>query len=182
MTDENKENKKPVMVDVEKDIDSEIDKLLSENISQEELMEVADQEEMVPKMNINLPENQPCFITDNRLDDVYEELLKQGREDRGKMTEMLDQFLEMVINDGDGSSASKEAVVNLIKARSDVTDKMAKVADLMTRIKLRERDTFPKYLAAKQENNYNFSSADKKALLSDLNKRIKKVKGNSNDE
>jgi hypothetical protein len=40
-------------------------------------------------------------------------------------------------------------------------------AELMTRVKLRERDTFPRYLAASQTNNINIGLID---LFKPLNK------------
>jgi len=57
------------------------------------------------------------------------------------------------MNEGDASSSSKEAIVNLLKINTDVNDKMSKIADLRTRMKLKEKDTFPRYLAASQQNN-----------------------------
>jgi hypothetical protein len=133
-----------------------------------DLIASADKQEMIPQMHVSVPEDQKpeSFVTDVMLDNLFTELLNQGRQDRVEISDLLNNVVEMVINSGDGSSASKEAMVNLVKAKSDVTDKMVKVADLMTRIKLRDRDTFRPYLNAKQENNYNFDSADKKALIS----------------
>jgi hypothetical protein len=68
----------------------------------------------------------------------------------------------MVLNDGDASSATKEAMVNVLKSKADITDKMAKIADLMTRIKLKDKDTFPRYLAAHQHNNVTIESNNTK--------------------
>ena len=79
----------------------------------------------------------------------------------------------MVMNDGDATSSTKEALVNLIKIKSDMSDKMSKVADLMTRIKLKERDTFPKYLAAQQNNTINIGNNgnnSRRSLIEALNK------------
>jgi len=69
----------------------------------------------------------------------------------------------------DASSASKEAIVNLLKIKTDTADKMAKIADLMTRIKLKERDTFPRYLAA-QQNNKVIIEGSKREMIKSLNK------------
>jgi len=77
------------------------------------------------------------------------------------------------MNDGDATSSTKEALVNLIKIKSDMSDKMSKVADLMTRIKLKERDTFPKYLAAQQNNTINIGNNgnnSRRSLIEALNK------------
>jgi hypothetical protein len=82
---------------------------------------------------------------------------------------VLANFIEMVMNEGDASSASKEAIVNLMKIKSDTSDKMAKVADLMTRIKLKEKDTFPRYLAA-QQNNKVVIEGSKREMIKSINK------------
>ena len=75
----------------------------------------------------------------------------------------------MVMNEGDASSASKEAIVNLLKIKSDTSDKMAKIADLRTRMKMKERDTFPRYLAA-QQNNKIIIEGSKREMIKSINK------------
>ena len=50
---------------------------------------------------------------------------------------------------------------------------MAKIADLVTRVKLKERDTFPRYLAASQNNTINVGDGAKRALLEAINKAQK---------
>jgi uncharacterized protein Yka (UPF0111/DUF47 family) len=79
----------------------------------------------------------------------------------------------MVFNGGDSTTSSKEALINLIKVKSDTADKMSKIADLMTRIKLKERDTFPRYLAASQNNTINVGDGAKRALLEAIDKAQK---------
>ena len=76
----------------------------------------------------------------------------------------------MVMNEGDSSSASKEAVVNLVKAKTDIADKKAKIADLMTTLRLKEK-TVSK-LQANQTNHIHIT--DKRAILETINK-VKKV-------
>jgi len=123
-------------------------------------------QELMPKMDINLPsqsaENEECIIDDEHLVGLYEEILTNIREDRNSVDEVLVNFIDMVMNEGDSTSASKEAIVNLIKVKSDAADKMAKVADLMTRIKLKDRDTFPRYLAAQQNNKITIENSSNK--------------------
>jgi hypothetical protein len=55
---------------------------------------------------------------------------------------------------------------------------MAIVADLMTRVKLKERDTFPKYLAAHQNNTINIgeNNGTKRDLLKQIERAKKKTK------
>lgn len=129
---------------------------------------------LVPSMNVSLPAQQtdePNLIEDDVLLGIYGEIVDNIRTDRKEIDSILNNFVNMVINEGDATAASKEALVNLIKIKSDAADKMAKIADLMTRIKLKEKDTFPRYLAAKQENTINISGGSKRELL----KRIEKM-------
>lgn len=134
--------------------------------------------EVLPTMNVPaLPEPPPeekNIISDEAILGVFDELLNEGRQDRKQIEELLGPMVNMVINDGDATSSSKEAMVNLIKAKTDVLDKMAKVADLMTRIKLKERDTFPRYLAATQNNVTIQSSNPKREILKAIQNEKKK--------
>ena len=151
------------------------------HLSQDELDEI-DLEILLPSMNVGkeltaINNEKECIIGDSTLVGLYDEILSNCLDDRTKVDEVLSTFLEMVINDGDASSASKEAIVNLIKIKSDTSDKMSKVADLMTRIKLKEKDTFPRYLSA-QQNNKVVIEGSKRDLLKSINKLANK-KGRS---
>ena len=151
------------------------------HLSQDELDEI-DLEILLPSMNVGkeltaINNEKECIIGDSTLVGLYDEILSNCRDDRTKVDEVLSTFLEMVINDGDASSASKEAIVNLIKIKSDTSDKMSKVADLMTRIKLKEKDTFPRYLSAQQKNKVVIEGI-KRDLLKSINKLANK-KGRS---
>ena len=93
------------------------------------------------------------------------------RQDRVEVSGILNDFLEMVINNGDASSASKEAIVQLMKVKTDCVGNMRGVADLMTRLKLKDRDTFPAYLNGKTQITVGNS---KKDLIKQLNQMQKK--------
>lgn len=142
----------------------------------DELQDV-DIDQMLPTMNVgtnDLIQREECVIGDEKIVGLYDEILDNCRQDRTNADEILTNFLEMVMNDGDASSASKEAIVNLLKIKSDVSDKMAKVADLMTRIKLKEKDTFPRYLAAQQQNHvYLGENGSRRELIKTINKMKK---------
>jgi len=137
--------------------------------------------EVLPTMNVTAPvpvstEKEECIVTDNKLLGVYDEILDYCREDRKAIDEILGNMVNMVLNDGDSTSSTKEAMVNLIKAKSDVSDKMAKVADLMTRVKLRDRDTYKAYLHAHQHNKVTIETkTPKKDLLKNILKDAKKI-------
>lgn len=140
-------------------------------------------EQLMPAMNVNMPEQQPTdnLVPDELLMGLYSEVMNNLREDRQEISGLLTNFVDMVINDGDSTSASKEAVVNLLKIKSDTADKMAKILDLMTRIKLRDRNTMPAYLA-KQENKItiNSDSTSKRELIKQIHKIQKQKKEETN--
>jgi hypothetical protein len=119
-----------------------------------------------------------CIIDDKELTDLYDEVLDNSRSDRKKIDEVLENFIDMVMNDGESSSASKEAIVNLLKIRSETNDKMAKIAELKARHKLKEKDTFPRYLAAQQNNKVVIQNSGRRDFLKILNKV--KEKGDNN--
>jgi hypothetical protein len=149
-------------------------------------MEDLDIEDIIPKMTVDQslmsPQEKECIVGDDTLLDLYKEILENCRNDRESVDEALTNFLDMVLNEGDASSASKEAIVNLLKIKSDTSDKMAKVADLMTRVKLKEKDTFPRYLAA-QQNNKVVIEGTKREMIKKLQKVAanKKVKKNEQE-
>ncbi len=136
-----------------------------------------DIEQLVPSMNVNEMVEQPEteIVQNEDLLGLYNEILENCRKDRASVDDVLVNFIEMVMNEGDASSASKEAIVNLLKIKSETADKMAKVADLMTRIKLKERDTFPRYLAA-QQNNKVIIEGSKREMIKSINKLAQKKK------
>lgn len=141
-----------------------------------------DVDALLPQMNVTagemMPPKEECIIADNQIVDLYDEILKNSRDDRTKIDEVLTNFIDMVMNDGESSPASKEAIVNLLKIRSETNDKMAKVADLMTRLKMKDRDTFPRYLAAQQNNKVVIENSSKRDFL----KLLCKVKEKKNDK
>ncbi len=147
----------------------------------QEFEQVESPDTAMPSMNLSVPNKEEeeegdvsKLVSDDQLLGVYDEILNKIKSDRTQLDEVLDAFINMVINEGDSTTSSKEAVVNLIKIKSDQSDKMAKVADLMTRIKLKERDTFPRYLNAHQNNTININDqGQKRALLQALNKAEK---------
>lgn len=155
-------------------------------VEEQELVEIVDEfadlnvELLLPSSNSNqqiIPEPQECIVKDEQILGLYEEILENCREDRKSADTVLNNFLDMIMNDGDASSASKEAAVNLVKIKSDTSDKMAKIADLMTRIKLKEKDTFPRYLA-QQTNNKVVIEGSQRELIKSVNKMVNK-KGKS---
>lgn len=144
-----------------------------------------DVENLLPTMTVSRDlveqEEKECIIGDEQILGLYDEILQNCRDDRSSADEVLANFLDMVMNEGDASSASKEAIVNLMKIKSDISDKMAKIADLETRIKLKERDTYPRYLAAQQQNNVVIQGSSKREMLKTINKLTQRKKNDKQD-
>lgn len=131
----------------------------------------------IPSMNISIGEENKkeldSLIDDQKLIGLYSEIIDEIKQDKNELKEIIDSFKDMVLNDGDSSNAAKESLVNLLKLYVDQSDKKAKIAELMTRVKLKDRDTFPKYLAASQTNNINIGSSSKKKIIQALNRKTK---------
>ena len=174
--------------EINKKIESETDveELIIEVENPEIILDEEQKEEnsLVPSMNLNLSEQNKDvsqLVSDETVVAVYEEILNNLRTDRIEVDEYLNNFADMVFNGGDSTTSSKEALINLIKVKSDTADKMSKIADLMTRVKLKERDTFPRYLAASQNNTINIGDGAKRALLEAINKAQKENKEDKNE-
>lgn len=141
-------------------------------------------ENLIPSMTVSSdmieqPEKE-SIIKDETILGLYDEILDNCRKDREAADSILANFLDMVMNEGDASSASKEAIVNLFKAKTDISDKMAKIADLETRMKLKEKDTFPRYLAA-QQNNKVVIEGSKREMLKTINKLAQRKKNDKSN-
>jgi hypothetical protein len=141
-----------------------------------DLMEEMALAEVLPGMSLTAPPpvEEKCIIEDEVLLELYDEILQNCREDRKEVKDLAGTFADMVVNDGEASSATKEALVNLHKIKTDISDKMSKVADLMTRIKLKDKDTFPRYLAAHQHNQVTIEGSKRDVLKAIQNAQRKK--------
>jgi hypothetical protein len=116
------------------------------------------------------------LVSDESLIGVYEEIFDNLRSDRDQVSGLVDTFSNMVLNEGDASTSSKEALVNLVKTKIDAADRMAKIADLMTRVKLRQPDTFQPWMAKGKDksgntiNIYDSSGLNRKSLMEKIQK------------
>jgi hypothetical protein len=133
----------------------------------------ASQAEVVPAAEAD---KDMSIISDESLVGVYGEIMDNLRDDRNRASELVDTFSNMVLNDGDSSSASKEALVNLLKTRIEASDKMTRIADLMTRIKLKQPDTYQPWMGKGKEksgntiNIYDSSGINRKSLIEQIQK------------
>lgn len=129
------------------------------------------------KENTN-EEKELSIISDSSLLGVYGEIMSNLRTDRDQVSELVDAFSNMVLNDGDSSSASKEALVNLLKTKIEASDKMSRIADLMTRIKLKQPDTYQPWMnksgkSGNTINIYDSSGINRKSLMEKIQKEKK---------
>lgn len=121
-------------------------------------------------------EKDMSIVTDEALIGVYGEIMDNLRSDREQVSGLVDTFSNMVFNDGDSSTASKEALVNLLKTKIDATDKMTRIADLMTRIKLKQPDTYQPWMGKAKDksgntiNIYDSSGINRRSLMEQIQK------------
>lgn len=138
-------------------------------------------EELAPRQTeVAAPEEggakEMSIVSDEALMGVYGEIMDNLRDDRNQVSGLVDTFSNMVLNDGDSSTASKEALVNLLKTKIETSDKMAKIADLMTRIKLKQTDTFQPWMGKGKDkggntiNIYDSSGINRKSLIERIQK------------
>lgn len=125
------------------------------------------------------PAQEMSIISDEALLGVYGEIMDNLRDDRSQVSGLVDTFSNLVLNDGDSSTASKEALVNLLKTKIETSDRMAKIADLMTRIKLKQPDTFQPWMGKGKDkggntiNIYDSSGINRKSLMERIQKEKK---------
>jgi hypothetical protein len=134
---------------------------------------VGEKVEMTP-----VQEKELSLVSDESLLGVYGEIMENLRDDRSQVSALVDTFSNMVLNDGDSSTASKEALVNLLKTRIETSDKMTRIADLMTRIKLKQPDTYQPWMGKGKEkgntiNIYDASGINRKSLMERIQKERK---------
>jgi hypothetical protein len=136
-------------------------------------------DQLVPAMNVNVPEAQPekPAVTDEQCVGMLTDIMDTIKSDRHDV--YIDRFADLVINDGDATTSSKEALINLIKVKVDLSDKMLKAADLISR--LRSKNTYAysgPHLNAMQQNNFNIGTEetnfDRKEIIRALNQAKKK--------
>lgn len=154
------------------------------NEQESDVVEVKNSE-LMPSMNIQVPAERQSgdistLVSDESLLGIYDEITKQLREDRKEIDDLMYNFSNMVFNDGDSSSASKEAVVNLMKMKTETADKMSRIADLMTRLKMKEKDTMTSWQKAQynQTNNVNITTEpeSKRKMIEAIEKKMKNKK------
>jgi acyl-CoA thioesterase len=128
----------------------------------------------IPSMNVSVSaqkQEEKPLVTNDEMVDMYKKIINHCEEDRSEANELFQALKDMVINDGDASHSTKEAMIQSLRIRCEASDKETKVMDLLMRYILKDRDTFPRYLAANQENNIIFKSGSKRSFLEKLEKQ-----------
>ncbi len=159
----------------------------NEELKEPEVIEESSEESphegggLMPSMNIGVPTEREVgdistLVDDEALLGLYDNIAKNLLADRDEIDTLKDNFADMVFNDGDSSNASKEALVNLMKMKQETADKLTKVADLMTRLKMKEKDT----MSAWQKSQYNQtnhvtiqSDASRRDLIEEIEKKAR---------
>lgn len=123
-------------------------------------------EESVPHLSVNIsqPPAKTEIVEANDITSICKEILSDIRTDGGEIDKAYCNFAEMVFNGGDPSTASKEALVNLLKLKADQVDKKSKVMELLLRAFL--KDNSPKIVSATQNNEFRMDNPHRKMLES----------------
>lgn len=126
------------------------------------------QEPTLPNLTVNVgqpEEPKEELVKSEHILGYVGEIFSDIRENRTEIDEALKSFTDMVMNDGDATAASKEALVNLHRLKSETTDQKTRMLDLLLKAFLKERET-TKYFTVKQENTTNNNIvSDKRQLL-----------------
>lgn len=128
----------------------------------------------LPALNVNMPpaqKEETPVICNDEMTDMYKKIFSFCEDDRSEANDLFQTLKDMALNDGDASQATKEAMIQALRIRCESSDKMTKVMDLLMRYILKDRDTFPRYLAANQENKFIFNGGSKRTFLEKLDKQ-----------
>lgn len=150
-------------------------------------MENDELEKMLPQINVSVPqqlqqqEEKESIIPPELILGLFDESLNDIKKQGEQIDSLIDNFVDMVINGGDSTTSSKEALVNLVRNKTDITNNKSKILELMTRIHLKDKDTFPRYLNLHAQQTNNIAGPnDKRELIKHLNKMQKKKKEQEN--
>lgn len=124
-------------------------------------------------LNINIPattEPKNELVQAEQIVSLCKTILSDIDSEKEEINLSFNNFSEMVFNAGDATSASKEALVNLLKLKSDMVDKKMKMAEFMLKAFSKEG---PKTVTAHQHNDFHIGG-DKRKLFADLDKEDEK--------
>lgn len=132
------------------------DEIKEEIDSYEESKSLVEKEDKRTSLNTQREENP--LVSNEQIKNYYAEAIECIRQDREEADERYLQFADMVINDGDPSTATKETMVNLLKVKTDGVNQMVKILDLWTRLAMKDKVTSSQVYAFQQNNKYENKS------------------------
>lgn len=114
-------------------------------------------------MSVNLA-TQPAgqIVPKEQIVDLFGEILSDLNAEKQDMDEVFTSFHDMVMNQGDASTSSKEALMRSLELRSGIADKKTKLLDLMLKAHLKEGAGGPKTVNVNQHGDFHF---DKRKML-----------------
>ena len=131
-----------------------------------------EKKETVPQvaLNINIPnaENNVALIEPEQIVNLVQTVMTDIDKEKIEIQEAYVNFAEMVFNAGDATSASKEALVNLLKLKSDLVDKKTRMLEMMMKVYKTEG---PKNVTVRQDNDFHVH--DKRRLFNELDNETK---------
>lgn len=134
-------------------------------------MELKPSQEILPSVAMNINTNSPTetkneIVQADQIVSLCQDVLSDIAVEKEEITNYQNNFSEMVFNAGDATSASKEALVNLSKLKSDLIDKKTRVMEML--LKAFQKDG-PKVVTAHQHNDIHIS--DKRKLFQELDRK-----------
>jgi len=123
-------------------------------------------------LNISIPTNETntSLVQADQIVGLVKNVMDDITVEKNEIQEAYTNFAEMVFNAGDATSASKEALVNLLKLKSDLIDKKARMLEMMMKVYNKEGQG-PKTIVAHQHNDMHVH--DKRKLFTELDKEEK---------
>jgi hypothetical protein len=135
----------------------------------------------IPMMEVNIgnslvSKNEKEIVKDEQMVSIWMEIMNMARDDRKQVDDLLENFINIVLNEGDASTSSKEALVALMKIKTDIPNNMTRMFDLLARIKMKDK-SIPE-VVAKQVNKFNIGGGapNKRKLLESMAKEAAKKK------
>ncbi len=134
----------------------------------------------MPEMNLNLSSpleiNVPEIANSDQIISTCKEIIDDISKDREEIDQTYSYFLDLITNGGDATTSSKEAVVQLLKLKSDQSDKKMRITELLVSAFLKQKYAPPRVFSAYQHNEINVedNSNKKGKLLRSLQEKGKK--------
>lgn len=151
-----------------------------EIVADEDTKSLVERENQVASLQVH-SEDQP-LVAKERIKEYYEQAIECIQQDREEASERYLQFADMAVNGGDPSSATKEAMVSLLKVKSDGVNQMVKILDLWTRLAMKDKATSSQIYAYQQNNKYEVAGSGPNSHVRKLIKIAQEMESKSDNE